>query len=177
MTLAELFVHELDLEAPYTRRCLERAPEDRFEWKPSEKAMPLGWLATFSAVLWTWGTDCVEKDEFDFAALPPEARTRKPVSSRAELLALYDRNVAAARAAIAKTSDARFASSWTLRFGERVVFSAPRWQVLRHYVFNHAVHHRGQLTVFLKQLGVAVPAIYNDSGDEHGGLFIDAPPA
>lgn len=173
MKLAEALLTEFELEVPYLRQCLERVPAEKFDWKPHDKSMPLGWLATFSAVLWSWGSDALEKDEFDFAALPPEARTRKPAASSAELLALFDQNVAATRAALAKTTEERLLSKWTLRAGERVIFSEPRWQVLRHYVFNHAVHHRGQLTVYLRLLGIAVPAIYNDSADEHGGLFID----
>lgn len=177
MRLAEAFLQEFDLEVPLTRRVLERVPEEHMGWKPHEKSMTLGWLATFSAVLWTWGADTVERDEFDFMALPEEARSRKPASSSAELLAMFDRNTAAARAAIAKTTDERFATNWTLRAGERVVFSSPRWLVLRTYVFNHAVHHRGQLTVFLRLLGVPIPALYNDSADEKGGLLIDTPNA
>ena len=172
MKLADAFLTEFDLEVPYTRQCLERVPIEKFDWKPHDKSMTLGWLATFSAVMWSWGSDALQKDEFDFAALPPEARSRKNAASSAELLAMFDENVAAARAAIIQTSDEHFMTPWTLRVGEKVIFSEPRWQVLRHYVFNHAVHHRGQLTVYLRLLGIPVPAIYNDSADEHGGMFI-----
>ena len=136
--ISSALVAELEHEAAVTRTCLERVPADKFDWKPHEKAMTLGWLATFSAVLWTWGSDTVLKDEFDVMSLPPEARNRKPAATTADLVALFDRNLAAAREAIAKTSDERFATAWTLRAGEHVIFSQPRWKVLRTYVFRVA---------------------------------------
>ena len=172
MRLADLLVQELDLEAGYTRKALERVPEDKFHWKPHEKSMELGWLATFSALIWVWGKDAVELDSFDFKAPHDPPLRREPARSRAELLKLFDDHIAAARAAIARASDEHLQTPWSLKAGDHVVFSQPRWLVLRTQVFNHAVHHRGQLTVYLRLLGIPVPAIYNDSADEKGGMFI-----
>jgi uncharacterized damage-inducible protein DinB len=169
--MAEALVQELDLEAGFTRKLLERVPLEKAAWKPHEKSMPLGNLATFSAVIFTWGVDTMEKDSFDVASVGTEPP--QPAKSRDELLAMFDRHVAATRAAIAKATDEHLAKPWTLLAGGQKIFSQPRWLVLRTYVFNHAVHHRGQLTVYLRLLGIPVPAIYNESADEKGGMFIE----
>lgn len=173
MRLADLLVQELDLEAHFTRKALERVPEDKLHWKPHEKSMELGWLATFCALLWVWGVDAVEKDSFDFQKPQDPPLQREPARSRADLLKLFDEKIAAARAAIGRASDEHLQTSWSLEADGKVIFSQPRWLVLRTQVFNHAVHHRGQLTVYLRLLGVPVPAIYNASADEKGGMFID----
>jgi uncharacterized damage-inducible protein DinB len=173
MRIADMLVQELDLETPFTRRALERVPEDKFKWKPAEKSMELGWLATFSALLYSWGVDTIEKDTYDFVKELGANPKPVPVATRAELLALFDKQVAAARAAILRSSDEHLAKPWTLAAGGKVIFSQPRWLVIRTFVFNHAVHHRGQLTVYLRLLGIPVPAIYNDSADEKGGLFVE----
>jgi hypothetical protein len=175
MKIADALIQELDLETPFTRVMLERAPADRFGWKPHEKSMTLGWLATFSAYIWEWGADVVEKDVYDFATEMAGRPKPGPAASTAELLELFDTKVAAARRAIESASDDELMTSWTLLVGGRLIFSRPKWLTLRTYVFNHAVHHRGQLSVFLRLLDVPVPAIYNDSADERGGMFIEAP--
>jgi len=173
MRIAEMLVQELDLEAHFTRKALERVPEDKFRWKPHERSMELGWLATFSALVYVWGVDAVELDEFDFRAPHDPPLQRESARSRAELLRLFDAKVAAARAAISGASDEHLRTTWSLMDGDKVIFSKPRWLVLRTMVFNHAVHHRGQLTVYLRLLGVPVPAIYNRSADEPGGMFME----
>ena len=170
MTIREALIQEFDLELPYTRRALERVPIDKFEWKPHEKSMTLGWLATFLALVPSWGVMTIEKDEFDPRAASDGQRPALPKSAP-ELLAMFDQNYAAFRASLAKTSDAHLQTDWTLKAGGEIWFTRPRWLVLREYILNHIVHHRGQLTVYLRLHGIAVPAIYNDSADEKGGVF------
>jgi len=172
MRIADALVKEIDLESPLTRKVLERVPSDRFGWKPHAKSMTLGWLATFSAVIYSWGVDTVERDQFDVAVL--DAGERPNVTNTPELLALFDDKIARARAAIQKADDEHLSKPWTLLANGQKIFSEPRWLVLRTYVLNHAVHHRGQLTVFLRLLDIPVPALYSDSADERGGMFISS---
>ena len=150
MPLHIALLEEFDLEMAFTRATLERVPEDRQDWKPQEKSMSLGMLSTFMAILVTWGRDALTLEGFDVAGeMPPLPR----VGTRAERLALFDTNVAAARTAIAAASDQDLEKPWTLRAGPQVFWSRPRWLVYRTYFLNHLVHHRGQLTVYLRLLG------------------------
>jgi hypothetical protein len=170
MTLRETLLTEFDLELPYTRRSLERVPIDQFAWKPHEKSMTFGWLATFLALVPTWGVFTLELDDFDMTAASGGQRPSLPTSS-AQLLALFDENYAKLRAALAATSDEHLQKPWTLRAGDDVWFTQPRWLALREYILNHIVHHRAQLGVYLRMHNIPVPAIYNDSADEKGGVF------
>lgn len=170
LTIRDALLREFDVELPFTRRSLERVPVDKFDWKPHEKSMTLGWLATFLALVPTWGVMAIEKDEFDPTAASGGKRPSLPTSS-SELLGMFDRNYAAFRTALAGTSDAHLQTRWTLRSRGDVWFTETRWLVLREYILNHIVHHRAQLGVYLRLQGIAVPAIYNDSADEKGGVF------
>jgi uncharacterized damage-inducible protein DinB len=170
MTIREALIQEFDLELPYTRRSLERVPTDKFDWKPHEKSMTLGWLATFLALVPTWGVMAIEKDEFDPTASSGGQRPSLPTSAD-QLLATFDQNYGKLRTALAAATDAHLQTTWTLKPGGTVWFTQPRWLVLRGYILNHIVHHRAQLGVYLRLQGIAVPAIYNDSADEKGGVF------
>jgi hypothetical protein len=174
MTLRDALLTELDLEAPFIRRTLERVPLDKRSWKPHVKSMTMGWLATFLAVMWSWGVITIEQESFDPAARagdgPKPQRPSEPETTEA-LLQLFDQNVAAFRAALAGTNDQRLQGTWTLMTGGKPFFTQPRWLVLRTYILNHAVHHRAQMGVYLRLNGIDVPAIYNDSADEKGGMF------
>ena len=170
MTLRDALIREFDLELPYTRRSLERVPIDKFDWKPHEKSMTLGWLATFLALVPTWGVMAIEKDEFDTAAASGGKRPELPSSIDA-LLGLFDQNYAAFRETLASTTDAHLETKWTLKAGGQTWFTETRWLVIREYILNHIVHHRAQLGMYLRHHGIAVPAIYNDSADEKGGVF------
>ena len=173
MRATDLLLHELDLEAYFTRRHLERVPMDKTNFKPYEKSMTLGWLATFTAILPSWGTLTLAQSEFDVA--PPGGATEnyKVAESTDELLALFDKNIAGMREALARTTDEQLDEPWALKAGGHTVFSQPRGLVYRTFILNHLVHHRAQLGVYLRALGVPVPAVYNDSADEKGGMFME----
>ena len=157
---------ELEREAGPTRRVLERVPEGRDDWKPHEKSMPLGYLATLVARLPTWATMTIKQDELDLNPPGGSGYTPPAVHSRAELLAAFDTGVTEAREALASTTDDYLLTPWRLLVAGKVVLEQPRHVVLRDSVFNHLAHHRGQLTVYLRLLGARVPAIYGPSADE-----------
>jgi uncharacterized damage-inducible protein DinB len=144
---------------------------DKGDWKPHDKSMTLGWLATFLGIMWSWGVIAIEQESFDPTKREGAGQAPALAKTTAELLALFDQNVAAYRKALAASGDAQLMKSWALLFGGQVYFRQPRWLVLRTFIMNHAVHHRAQLGTYLRLNGIAVPAIYNDSADEKGGLF------
>jgi uncharacterized damage-inducible protein DinB len=166
MSISQALLPEFDLEMANTRKALERVPEDKLGWKPHEKSMTLGRLATHIAELVGWVPTTLETESLDFA--PPGAPPYQPkiAGSRAELLEMFDKSVATAAAGIGAASDAQFMAPWTLLAGGKTIFSMPRIAVLRGMVINHMIHHRGQLTVYLRLNDVAVPGIYGPSADE-----------
>ena len=166
MPMSQALLPEFDHEMANTRKALERVPEDKFGWKPHEKSMTLGRLATHVAEMTAWVTPTLESESFDFA--PPGAPPfqAKTASSRDELLEMFDKNVAVARAAIGGASDAQWMTPWSLLQGGRTIFTMPRIAVLRSMVMNHTIHHRGQLAVYLRLNDVPVPALYGPSADE-----------
>ena len=159
-----LFI-DLDAELASTRRILERVPDGKFDWKPHEKSMSLGQLAMHIANIPKWAFYALERTEFD--TNPPEGvRVTSPAyESATKLLQAYDANVSAARALLARTTDGEFMVPWTLKSGGRSMFSMPRVAVFRSFILNHAVHHRGQLSVYLRLLDVPIPNIYGPTAD------------
>ena len=166
MTLRDALLKEFDLELPFTRRSLERVPVEQFGWKPHEKSTTLGRLATFLAMVPSWGKIVIEQPGLD------GARPELPASSQ-ELLAMFDENCGKLRAALARVSNYHLETPWTLKFKGKIFFTQPRWIALRTFILNHITHHRAQLGVYLRLLGIPVPAIYNASADEQGGMFRD----
>jgi uncharacterized damage-inducible protein DinB len=146
-----------------TRTVLERVPEDKLGWKPHRKSGTLGWLATHLATLPLWATMVIDTDELDLGQ--PFTPPQMP-ESRAELVALFDKNLVTAREKVAGASDEHWTGTWTLRMGERVIFGMPRMAVLRSSVINHMIHHRGQMTVYLRLNDAPVPPLYGPSADE-----------
>ena len=165
MPMNQALLPEFDHEMANTRRALERVPEDKFGWKPHEKSMSLGRLATHLAELLGLVPTALESESFDFA--PPGAPPRQPktAASRAELLEMFDKNVAAARAAIGEATDPQLMVTWNLLFGGRTMFSMPRIAVLRGMVMNHMIHHRAQVGVYLRLLEQRIPGTYGPSAD------------
>jgi len=164
--IRDALLPEFDQEMVSTRKVLERCPDDKFGWKPHPKSFSMGSLATHIANLCGWAADTIEKDSFDVA--PPGAPPYKedPAASRQELLDKFDKNSAAARAAISGASDEHFAKTWSLLAGGQTLFSMPRIACVRSFVMNHLIHHRAQLGVYLRLNDVPLPAIYGPSADE-----------
>jgi uncharacterized damage-inducible protein DinB len=162
MALKDGLLAEFDHETATTRRLLERIPDDKLAWKPHDKSMTLGALATHLGQLPRWADAILNHPQFDLAS---GAIAREALGSRAELLAAFEAQVNATRAMLDKT-DAELCAYWSLRRGDQEVFTMPRVSAFRTFVLYHLVHHRGQLSVYLRLNGVAVPAIYGPSADE-----------
>lgn len=164
MKLTELFLAELDREAPRTRRALEHVPPGRDEWAPHPKSMPLGRLAGLVASMPSWVTLIIEQDELDLT--PPPGRGQYQQPSTDDLASTLDKHVAKARESLSNTNDDfLLTTNWRLRAGGKVVMDQPRHIVLRD-TLNHLAHHRGQLTVYLRLTDQTVPAIYGPSADD-----------
>lgn len=166
MPLTEWLIPEFDAEMAATRRVLERVPDGKTAWQPHPKSMTLGRLATLLAELPGWVVNALTKDELDI--MPPGGPPLKfeALGSTKQILEQFDRNVKAARAALAKTGDATFKQPWAFKVGGRTVDTSPKYTVYRRTVLNHLAHHRGQLTVYLRLNGAAVPAVYGPTADE-----------
>jgi uncharacterized damage-inducible protein DinB len=165
MKWTEFFAAQLEREAPISRRALERVPEGRPDWRPHEKSMPLGYLSQLVATMPAWIAMAVLQDELDLD--PPSGSGYKPpaTDTTALLLAAHEDSVAKGLEALRKTTDGQLATPWKLLVGGRVVMEKPRYEVIAD-TFTHLAHHRGQLTVYLRLSGAAVPSIYGPSADE-----------
>jgi uncharacterized damage-inducible protein DinB len=162
MAISTALLSEFDHEMATSRTVIERVPENKYSWKPHEKSMSAGRLASHIAEMPTWASTSIQQDSLDLAGgyQPYEA------ASRAELLALFDKNVAGARASIAGCSDETFMKMWSLTNSGKTLMTMPKIAVVRSFVMNHVIHHRGQLSVYLRELNVPVPSIYGPSADE-----------
>jgi len=165
MTLMELYAQQLEREAAISRRVLERVPEGRNDWKPHEKSMPFGYLATLVATMPSWVDFTIARDELDLK--PPGGGGFRPLewTKNAELRDAHERAVSGALATLRGASDECLAQPWRLLVAGRVVSESPRLDVLAD-TFTHLAHHRGQLTVYLRLLEVPVPSIYGPSADD-----------
>lgn len=166
MKLTEFFLAQLEREASTSRAALQRVPEGYNEWKPHERSMPLGYLASLVATMPSWIVSMVKQDEFDLKS--PEAAKFKPLEwqKREQLLAALDAAVAEAREALRSTSDEHLRTTWKFVVGGHVVSENPRHVMIADSVFSHLAHHRGQLTVYLRLNEASVPALYGPSADE-----------
>lgn len=160
MSISETLLPEFDQEMATTRRLLERVPSDRGPWKPHPKSFALGHLAQLVATMPGWQTKTLRETKLDLAR--SQGYTFQTTEA---LLREFDQHVREARDAIASAKDADYGVTWSLVHGDRVLFSAPRGQVVRTNL-NHLVHHRGQLTVYLRLLDVPLPSIYGPTADE-----------
>jgi uncharacterized damage-inducible protein DinB len=166
MSVSAGLLPEFDQEMTKTRKTLERVPMDRFDWRPHERSFGMGELANHLARLPGWGKETMLTESLDLA--PDGKSMEEPPVARAtaDLLVDFDRNSAAFRDALAKASDEAFLASWTLYQGGNELLTLPRIAVIRNLILNHMIHHRGQLTVYLRMNGIPVPALYGPSADE-----------
>jgi uncharacterized damage-inducible protein DinB len=161
--IAMALIAEMEHEAAVTRTCLERIPADKFDWKPHEKSMAFGRLASHVAEMFGWTPSTMDHGELDFSKM--DYKPFEP-STTEELVEFLDKHVAEAIATLKSCADDRFMENWTMRNGETVYFTMPKVAVMRSFIMNHIVHHRGQLSVYLRLNDIAVPSIYGPSADE-----------
>jgi uncharacterized damage-inducible protein DinB len=163
MPIAETLLPEFDLEMATTRRVIERVPSDKGQWKPHSKSFSLGHLTQLVATMPGWLTRIIRESEIDLAK-----GAGYSYQTTDSLVAQFDKLVREAREVIASTKDAHFKEPWSLKNGSHVLFTQPRWDGVRSTI-NHLVHHRGQLTVYLRLIDVPVPSIYGPTADEKWG--------
>jgi uncharacterized damage-inducible protein DinB len=163
MSLIDSMLQELERESHTTRRVLERVPDNQLTWRPHEKARTLGQLALHVAVVPGGVAELVASPS---PAQAPQFKDPSPTSA-AELLPALDNSIARAKAILGGMDDETFMATWRLMAGERELFAVPRADILRSVMLNHWYHHRGQLTVYLRTLGVPIPSIYGPSADEN----------
>jgi len=166
MTISESLLPEFDHEMANLRRTLERVPEDRLDFAPHPKSMTMARLAAHLANLPLWATIGITRDEFDMAPPGVPKPQAEAMTTRAALLANFDAKAADARARLASADDAVLMKMWTLKNGGHTVLRMPKVSVLRSFVMNHMIHHRAQLTVYLRLNDVPVPSLYGPSADE-----------
>jgi uncharacterized damage-inducible protein DinB len=164
MRIAEPMVAEFKLEAKTTRRMIERVPGDHLTWRPHPKSMTLGRLAMHLAGIPGWAGAILGQDELVLTGPTP---TPEPAGV-AEVLETFDRNAARFAEQLGAQDDARMVAPWRMRAGDRVVVEAPRAAMIRSAVLSHVVHHRGQLSVYLRLLDVPLPPVYGPTADERG---------
>ena len=166
MSISASLLLGFDQESIGTRKTLERIPADKFDYKPHEKSLTMIQLATHVANMLNWGTTTLTQDNFDFQPVGSEPYKEEPAKSVEELLATYDKHAAAFRVALAAATDDEFMANWSLLKGGETLFSMPRIACLQSMIFNHIIHHRAQLCVYLRMNDVPVPALYGPSADE-----------
>lgn len=155
---------EFDHEMAVTRGLLERLPDDAFDWKPHERSFSLGGLATHLAQLPHWGRAILDHDHYDLAESDGNRAALK--DSGAAVIEVFDAHVAEARSRLAVMADAELAAPWSLKRGGQVLMSMPRYAAFRRFLLDHTIHHRGQLTVYLRLRDVPLPPIYGPTADE-----------
>jgi len=163
MSANTALIGELKHESANTRKMLERVPTDKLGWQPHEKSMKLERLASHIAELPVWFERIINANEFDFATA---VFKREPKGNTEAILKLFDERLADAIKALESASDEDLNGTWTFRRGEQIIFQMPKKVALRSMGFNHIYHHRGQLSVYLRLLDVAVPGMYGPSADE-----------
>lgn len=163
LPLNQALISEIKNEAVKTRKLLERLPDDKFDWKPHEKSMTLGRLATHVAALHGFIPLMLTTDERDIAGGPV-----LPVltDNNKELLELFDKSLEEAITALENASEDEFEKNWLFRRGEHVIFNMPKKAGIRFICISHMIHHRGQLSVFARLLDIPIPGMYGPSADE-----------
>jgi uncharacterized damage-inducible protein DinB len=166
MNYAETMLPEFDREMANTRKVLERVPEDKLDWQAHPKSHTIGWNANHLAEIPGWVEGTLTTPSWDVAPVGGEPYQSPKLTTRQEILDLFDRHVAAARKALAAVQDDQVTQPWSLLKAGTALFSMPRATVLRNFVLNHLIHHRAILCVYLRLNDIPVPGMYGPSGDE-----------
>ena len=166
MMMREVLLPEFDQEMTTTRRLLERIPEAHLSWTPHPKSFTLQDLLSHVVNIPSWIPMTLEQDVLDVAPEGQEPWQTPQLASKAAWLAAFDANVTLGRASLEKLEDPTLAQMWSMKAGPQTLFSAPKGSVIRGFVFNHLVHHRAQLGLYLRLLDVPLPGTYGPTADE-----------
>jgi len=166
MSIAQSLLPEFDQEMAGTRKVLERVPTEKWNWKPHEKSGTLGWLAAHVGTIPGWYTMTLKTENLDYAPVDGPQYEPPKIENTQQLLAAFDKESKEARTTLSQASDPDFNVNWTLLAGGKEIFTMPRLACLRGMVMNHMIHHRAQLTMYLRLLNVPVPGLYGPSADE-----------
>jgi len=162
MNTSQRFIKELQLEATKNKTMLERIPEPKLSWKPHDKSMTIGRLGMHIAELPHWVDRCLNSAEYDMGSAPYNPNIPK---THGDIMAEFDRQLNSALKVLETAPDSKFEENWKFRRGDKVIYDMPRAEVIRRQL-NHIIHHRGQLSVFLRLLDVPVPGTYGPTADE-----------
>jgi len=165
MNLKDFLLGEMDREVERSRRALREAPEGKYDWKPHDKSMIFGYLASMVATIPMWISMQVNQDDLDIAPKDGGKFEQKRLDTSSELIEALDKAATGAREAFAQTTDEHLLTNWQLKAGGNVVMEAPRYEMIQDTLL-HWAHHRGQMTVYLRLMGAKVPAIYGPSADD-----------
>ncbi len=168
MSIAQMILPEFEHEMAGTRKVLERIPDDKLEWKAHPKSNTIGWVGSHLAEIPGWVEGTLTQDTWDINPPGGEPYKTPKFTSHQQMLDVFDKNVAAAKRAIAETSDEAFMKEWSLLSDGKPMITMPRLGVIRGFVLNHSIHHRAHLCVYLRLNDIPVPALYGPSGDETG---------
>jgi uncharacterized damage-inducible protein DinB len=166
MRISDTLLPEYDQEMANTRKMLARVPDEKWGWKPHAKSAAMGQLANHLMNIPSWMAVTLDTDSLDFAPVDGPAYQSPSAASNKELLEMFDQMAAAGRAALAKAEDDNFMKPWSLLQAGHVIFTMPKAACIRAMVLNHLVHHRGQLSVYLRLNDIPVPGMYGPSADE-----------
>jgi uncharacterized damage-inducible protein DinB len=164
MAIIDALLPEFDREMGLTRRVLERVPDGQFDWRPHPTSVTLGRLAEHLTEMPQWATMTMTQSGIEITTQRPPDYVRP--ATRDAVLAQFDKHLKEGRGNVLAKTDGEFAAPWTLKAGGKEVFTMPKIGVMRNFVLNHMIHHRGQLLVYLRMLEVPVPSIYGPSADE-----------
>jgi uncharacterized damage-inducible protein DinB len=165
MSINQHLLAELDRESKTTRAILEKVGAEHLDYQPHEKSYKMGVLAGHISEIPSWLDLMLNADELDFATMN---YTPPTIKENADILKLFDENLAKGRAALEASDDEKFNGTWRMRHGEKIFFELPKSEVIRTWVFSHIVHHRAQLGVYLRLLNIPVPNSYGPTADFSG---------
>ncbi|MEZ5315870.1 MAG: DinB family protein [Vicinamibacterales bacterium] len=166
MAAADALLPEFDHETAVARVLLERLPDGGLDWRPHEKSYSLGELAAHLAQIPHWGHAILDRDSYDMAGATPGARRPDAPTTRPDILAAFDRTVAGLRRDLVDRTDAELEAPWKLLRDGEVLLMMPRVAAVRRFILHHLIHHRGQLTVYLRLRDVPLPPLYGPTADE-----------